>query len=126
MSRICPLASMYASPRFLTTSAEVWLVRVTSKSRPSIVRSVKASSSALYATTVPATRSEKVKCMFESMILPGVGLVGASALLRDEDDDAAGADGAPLALVRGLRAGLGHVRGRGLAGVGEDEPALLG
>src|SRR6266550_5203932 len=106
MSRIDPVASMYASPRLRVTSAKVWLVSATSNSRSSIVRSVNVSSSALYATTDPAIVSEKVKCILES--IDSDSSLG-SVLLRDQNDDATALDGAALGLERGLLPRLGDV-----------------
>src|SRR4051812_26456560 len=111
---------MYASPRLRVTSANVWLVIATSNSRPSIVLSVKVSSSAWNATTDPAIVSEKVKCILESISfrVPFSG----SGVLRLEDHDAAALDRAPVAVERLQPAGLRDVVGGCLRGVGEHEP----
>src|SRR3954454_15070954 len=117
ISRIWPVASMYASPRLRVTSAKVWLVIATSNSRPSIIFSVKVSSSAWYATTDPAIVSEKVKCILESIGLVS-SLGGRSGVLRLEDHDPAALDRAAVALERLQPAALRDVVGGRLRGVG--------
>src|SRR3954464_15755437 len=82
MSAICPVASRYGSPRLRHSSANVFDVSLTWKSRPSAVCSVNVSPSD--AVTTPAIVSENVKLIFPSkeVSLPLV-------VCRDEDDDAA-------------------------------------